>query len=141
MATLKEIILELQDIASKQPSINQILDSGNIYDINNLHDIQPSVFCITQINHIENIGSYMTYNLVLYYVDREKSDGSNRLDIQSMAIQVLSNIINTFLSNNEMYDATMVQYTTFVNSFSWVASGAYATLSINVPIGLCKIEY
>ena len=128
--TLQEIINGFNEISVKQPNIHQYIKSGNIYDLSTERNAKFSVFCVTQGTHTSNIvNGYTTYNLFLYYVDRLKSDGSNKIEIQSVALETLKNIIRTFRNK---YDADIdtADFEVFTERFSELCGGAYATISI-----------
>lgn len=138
--TLKEIIANIEGVAGKQPNINTIVRSGDIYDLNSENNIRYSAFCATQQQHTE-IGDFMNYAFYLYYVDRLTSDGSNKVDIQSHGISTLSNIIRT-LKNNDEYEIGDVVYQPFTQRFESDCAGVYATITISVPLEfICGEDY
>ena len=136
--TLKETINKFLKIARKQPNIGYT-GEGDIYTLNSLPNLEYSVFFVTQQQHNQS-EDVISYNLILYYVDRLTETGDNTLDIQSNGIIMLGNIINTFINENDAdinYDIT---YQTFLHKFSDACAGVYATISVDVPnnIGLCN---
>lgn len=138
--TLIEIINGFNDIALRQPAIQDVLKSGNIYDLNESRNAKFSTFCATQGTHNSNISDgYTNYNFYLYYVDRLKTDESNKLEIQSTGIEVLKNIIRTFQKD---YDCEIdsVEYQVFTERFSEVCAGVYATISVMADDENC-LEY
>lgn len=127
---LKEIIDGFNDIALRQPLINEYIKTGNIYDLSKERTARPSVFCVTQGTHSTNIEEgYSTYNLFLYYVDRLKSDESNKIEIQSAGIETLKNILRVFAKE---YDAeiTTADFDVFTERFTEMCAGVYCTVSI-----------
>lgn len=136
--TLKEIYNAINTIAGKQPNINTILKSGNVYDLNNDGDIRYAAFCASQQQHRQT-ENFLTYNFYLYYVDRLTSDASNKIDIQSTAIQVLANIIRTV---EEEYDIEFndITYQVFTERFSTECAGAYANVGIIIPLDMLCAE-
>ena len=136
--TLKDIIHELEYIAKCQPNINYV-GNGDIYVLNSLPDITYSVFFITQTNHSQSEDT-ITYNLVLYYIDRIFQDNSNALEVQSNAIIEIGNIINIFNENNPScqidYD---IVYNTFYHKFQDYCAGVWANVKIttNNELGVC----
>lgn len=135
--TLKEIFDGLNEIAASQPDINDIVKSGNIYDLNSEREAKYSVFCATQGTHSYDFtNGYNTFNFILYYVDRLQSDGDNKIEVQSTAIETLKNIIRTF-SNKYDVDITTASFEVFTESFSSLCAGAYATIPIEVDDENC----
>lgn len=136
--TLVDIVKEFENIASKQPNINHV-GNGDIYTLNSLPNIDYSVFFVTQTNHQQSENT-ITYNLVLYYIDRLFQDNSNTLEVQSTAILMLGNIINIFNQLNP--DAQIdydVNYTTFTHKFNDYCAGAWADITITTDneLGIC----
>lgn len=135
--TLKQIFDRLNELALKQPSISEVIKSGNVYDLNGMRNAHYAVFCAVQDVHSSDIAnSTNTYNFFLYYIDRLASDKNNKIDIQSTAIETLKNIIHN-LYETEDVEFSSVTYTPFTDSFDSVCAGAYATLGIIVPDDGC----
>lgn len=139
--TLKEIFDAFNELALKQPSISEIIKSGNIYDLNGMRNAKYAVFCAVQDTHsldVEN--SVMNYRFFLYYVDRLSSDKDNKIDVQSTAINTLTNIIRVFA---DKYDAEVlsVDFNPFTDSFDGLGAGAYATINLSVFIDGCKEDF
>lgn len=142
--TLKEIFNALNQIALQQPLVNSVIESGDIYDVNEKADVEFSVFCAVQQTHTLNKDeNVMNYQFVLYYVDRLTNDGSNKIDAQSTGIQVLTNIIKTFENEygDEVEIADAVNYEVFTESFKQLCAGAYATVIIQADIWPCVETY
>lgn len=137
--TLKEIFDALNAIAMRQPNINQYEKSGDVYDLNSDRNAKFGVFCATQAVHTHNFeDGTITYNWYLFVIDRLKSDSSNKIDVQSTAIQSLSNILKTFANEYED-DATITDasYDVFTERFTELCAGAYATVAITVDDNNC----
>lgn len=140
--TLIEVINSFLAIAKNVPNINYV-GQGDIYTLNTLPNIDYGVFYITQVNHQQSENT-IKYNLTLFYVDRQKADGSNKLQIQSNGIYTLGNIINLFFHHNDECEIDGdIQYTTFVQRFVDDCAGVFCTVSIVTDnnIGLCGFEY
>lgn len=138
--TLKQIIKYINDIAAKQPNINHIIESGNIYDLNTDGKIKYSAFCLTQQVHTE-VEGFRTYNFYFFYVDRLLTDNSNKIAVQSAAIETLSNIINTLRQTFEIEINDNINYQVFTQRFASECAGAYTSVSITVPITSCATDY
>lgn len=139
--TLLEIINALNDISIKQPNIYEYIKSGNVYDLNSDRNAKFGVFCCTQGTHTSNVvEGYTTYNLFIYYIDRLKSDDSNKLEIQSVGIETLKNIVRV-LSNKYDIEVSEINFEVFTERFSELCAGAYGTLSIISYEDNCLEEY
>lgn len=129
--TLQEIFNRLNEIALKQPNICEIIDTGNIYDLNSKREAKFGVFCVAQGTHSYDAENALTsFNLILYYVDRLKDNGDNKIQVQSIGIETLKNIVLT-LAQTEDVDISECSFTVFTESFSQLCAGAYATVKIN----------
>ena len=136
--TLLEIINQLNSIAISQPAINEYIKDGNIYSLNEKRNAHYAVFCCVQGTHSYNVAdNLMTYQFILYYVDRLASDKNNKLQVQSTAVQALTNIIKTISEMNDEVEVGSVDFTPFTDSFDGMCCGQYATISISVPADGC----
>lgn len=138
--TLLETIKILEYIASQQPNINGIVESGDIYDLNkDEYQTKYSAFCITQNTH--TIGTeFNIYSFTLFYVDRLTLDKSNKLEIQSTAVEFFSNMLKTINEDWSGLNVETGDITTFTERFTAECAGAYMTFNITTtPESLCKI--
>lgn len=140
--TLLETIKLLEYLASQEPNINSIVDTGDIYDLNKDEYKQKySAFCVQQNPH--NIGEdYSTYSFTLFYVDRLTLDGSNKLDVQSTATQFFQNFLKTLRRQYYNLEATAGKATTFTERFTADCAGAYMTLDVTTPnTSICEMMH
>lgn len=133
---LYETIKWIEDIASTQPNINTIVESGNIYDLNaDEFELKYSAFCISQRTHQRLSKDNMRFNFTMFYVDRLTSDHSNKLDIQSNAVDFFNNILNSIDSSDAHYvDYEYGEINPFTQRFTAECAGAYMDFSIIVPL-------
>lgn len=140
MSNLIQIVTKLKEIAESVPSINTVSDE-NIYDLmNGNRQIKYGCFVISQGTH-RMLDNQMWFSFNLFYIDRLVDNlETNRLQVQSTAIDVLKNIINQFLEETN-FDRTEVAFEVFTERFQDLCAGAYANLSIVVPIDDCYMDY
>lgn len=139
--TLKQLIDALNAIAMEQPAIRTALEKGNIYELNSKRDARFGVFCATQQTHEYNLETaQMDYRFWLYYVDRLKSNESNKIDAQSTAIQVINNILRTLEKEYDV-EVSDIVYTPFTESFSEMCAGQYASVTISVDDDGCVMDF
>lgn len=139
--TLKEITNLINQTAIAQPAINDIIESGNIYDINSERDTRFSAFCATLATPTYNADDDVTnYTFYLYYVDRLTADGTNKIDVQSTGIEVLKNIIRS-ISRNADVEVSDTSFTVFTESFSELCAGCYATVTFSDYGDGCVEDY
>ena len=139
--TLYNIVSILKAIAASQPNIRTTTD-GSVYDALNTNPaVQYDVFHISQTNHRED-ENYDYYGFNLFYISRlEDSLEDNRLQIQSIGKEVLSNIIRT-LCENWSIDYPVITYFPFTQRFNDLCAGVYCSLQLDVPKELwCADDY
>lgn len=138
--TLQETIKTLEYIAINQPNLNNIVESGDIFDLNKEeYEQKYSVFCATQGTHSIGI-DFSTYNFTLFYVDRLTLDKSNKIEIHSTAVQFFQNFLKTIMDKIPSLNVENGEVTTFTERFSAECAGAYMRLNITTPnISLCSI--
>ena len=138
--TLIEVINLLNWIAKNQPNVNGIVETGDVFDLNkDEYQQKYAAFCVTQNTH--NVGEeFTTFSFTLFYVDRLTLDKSNKIEIQSTAVEFFANFIKTVMQKFDNLDWTNGDVTTFTEKFSAECAGAYMTCNITTPNkSLCAI--
>ena len=135
--TLLELIKTMEVIASHQPSIHMVVEN-DIFRLNNKADAKYGVFAFVQGQHSTSIDSnVITYAFALFYVDRLKNDRSNQIEIQSVGIQTLDNIIRQ-LDDLGIYSETSYTFQVFNQRFLDDCAGVFCNVNLSVPVGsLC----
>lgn len=139
--TLYETIDLLKKIALKHPNIGSASE-GNIYEYMNANpSVKYGVFFITQGTHSQD-EMFNHFEFTLFYVDRLVDDmEENRLQIQSIGKEILSNILAFFC---EEFDAECenISFQPFTQRFVDETAGIYSTITIDVPKDvICPEEY
>ena len=139
--TLYETIDLLKKIALKHPNIGSASE-GNIYEYMNANpSVKYGVFFITQGTHSQD-EMFNHFEFTLFYVDRLVDDmEENRLQIQSIGKEILSNILTFFC---EEFDAECenISFQPFTQKFLDLTAGIYSTITIDVPKDvICPEEY
>lgn len=140
MLRLDEIFNALNTIALSQPNIYTTI-SNDVYRINEYGNVRYGVFSCTQSGQHTEDDEYRYYNLNLFVIDRLLDGGENEISIQSNAIEILHNIIQTFVSEYDVDIYGEVRYQSFQQKFLDECAGVYATVSFQVPLDLCTEEY
>lgn len=135
--TLTDTIRLVELVASNQPPIKSII-RNDIFRLNSLPDAKYSVFGWTQGNHSSNQDSFLyTYRFTFFYIDRLTADQSNELEIQSVGIQVLDNVLRLLAEQGIDTDGDW-QFTTFNQRFIDECAGVYCSVGLSVPVnGIC----
>ncbi len=139
--TLTDTIRMIETVAAGQPPVKSIV-RNDIFRLNALPDAKYSVFGWTQGNHTSNAdSSFYVYRFTFFYIDRLTADRKNEIEIQSVGIQVLDNILRT-LADNGAEPTGEWQFTTFNQRFADECAGVFCTVGIEVPVnGLCSDTY
>jgi hypothetical protein len=130
--TLYELIYTIKNIALKQPNV-RTFGEGNIYDILNANpSVEYDAVILTQGTHAQD-DKFNYFNFNLFYVSRLVDNlENNRLQIQSISIGVLSNIVQ-FLS--DAYDIELngnITFNTFTEKFADECAGCYCKITLVV---------
>ena len=140
--TLKEFISMVESIAETQPAINDVVQN-DVYKLNELKDAEYSVFAWQQRQHREEVDFWL-FSFQFFYVDRLTQDSGNELEVQSIALDILSNIILTIINvgDGEIELVDLPYYQPFTQKFKDLCAGAYVTVTFRVPKCLiCSEEY
>ena len=131
--TLKEAIKVIEEVASRQPSVNMIVEN-DVFRLNAKADARYGVFAWLQGQHSTSIDSNtLSLQFTFFYVDRLTEDKSNQLEIQSVGIQTLDNILRKldelglWVSNNYTFQA-------FNQRFLDECAGVFTNVTIDIPI-------
>lgn len=128
--TLLEVINLLNFIAKNQPNVNGIVETGDIYDLNKEEYQQKyAAFCVQQNTHTVT-QDFTTYSFTLFYADRLTLDKSNKIEIQSTAVEFFSNFIKTIMTKFDNLDFTNGEVTPFTERFSAECAGAFMNCRI-----------
>ena len=124
-----------------QPSVKMVVPN-DIFRLNATPEAEYAVFGWTQGQH--SIGaddSYVTYSFTFFYVDRLTEDKGNQLEIQSVGITVLDNIIRTIIQAG-IQVAGSYTFTSFNQRFVDECAGVFCAISLRVPLdSLCEDTY
>lgn len=127
MKNLKDTINLIVKIIKAVPNAGTVF-LNDIYQLNQMQTVNYPAYCLTQQPHIQTEDT-MSFNFTLLYVDRLLDDCSNRIDVQSTAISVLKQIIDTLATQNVLVNSN-VNYTTFNERFNDNCAGAFVDISV-----------
>ena len=138
--TLLELIKTMEVVASHQPSINMVVEN-DIFRLNNKADAKYGVFAFVQGQHSTSIDSnVITYAFTLFYVDRLKNDRSNQIEIQSVGIQTLDNIIRQ-LDELGIYSEQQYSFQVFNQRFLDECAGVFCRVILETAKDQVCPEY
>lgn len=138
--TLSQIVKAIELIAQNQPAINMVVEN-DIFRLNKCPDARYGVFGWTQGQHTAGSDrSLISYTFTFYYIDRLTEDRKNQIEVQSVGITTLYNIVKE-LDARGLYNENY-SFQTFNQRFIDECAGAMVTVVIDVPVdSLCSEEY
>ena len=138
--TLLETIRIMENVAGRQPSVRMIV-RNDIFRMNDAPDRRYGVFAWTQQQHSGTIANdLISYAFSLFYVDRLTHDRRNELEVQSVGIQTLDNIIRRL--NDLGIEAESWTFQTFNQRFTDECAGVWCNVTFQVPVSLvCAEEF
>ena len=139
--TLQEVIKTFEVVASQQPSVNMIVQN-DIFRLNSKSDARYGVVGWIQGQHSTSTDSSMfTYSFTFIYVDRLKHDVSNQIEVQSVGIQTLDNILRK-LDDLGIYISSTYNFQTFNQRFVDECAGVFCNVSLQVPVSsMCSESF
>lgn len=131
--TLFQVVKSLQTIALANPYIENAGD-GSIYNFMNANpSIKYGVFFVSQTTHRED-DYFDWYGFNLFVIDRLVDNlESNRLQIQSIAKEVLGNTIKTFIKKFIGITHGEIRYYPFTERFADLCAGQYCNVEFKIP--------
>lgn len=138
---LQQVIKAFEVVASQQPSVNMIVQN-DIFRLNSVTDARYGVFGWTQGQHSSSLDSSMfTFSFTFFYVDRLMDDMSNQIEVQSVGIQTLDNILKK-LDDLDIYVSSTYTFQTFNQRFLDECAGVFCNVTLQVPVTtMCSEEF
>lgn len=139
--TLQQVIKAFEVVASQQPSVNMIVQN-DIFRLNSKSNARYGVFGWTQGQHSASTDSDLfTYSFTFIYVDRLKNDRSNEIEVQSVGIQTLDNILRK-LEDFDIFVSSSYSFQTFNQRFLDECAGVFCNVSLQVPVSsICSESF
>lgn len=139
--TLQQVIKLFEVVASQQPSVNMIVQN-DIFRLNEKPDARYGAFGWTQGQHsASSDSSLFNYSFTFFYVDRLKHDLSNQIEVQSVGIQTLDNILRE-LDELGIYISSTYSFQTFNQRFVDECAGVFCTVTLQTPVlNLCSESF
>ena len=139
--TLSDTIRLIEVTAAGQPPVKSII-RNDIFRLNSLPDAKYAAFGWTQGNHSTNAeSSFYTFRFTFFYIDRLTADKRNQVEIQSVGIQVLDNLIRTLVEQGIIAENPYT-FTTFNQRFLDECAGVFTQVALQVPLSeICAETY
>lgn len=139
--TLKTITSLIESIASKQPAVNMIV-RNDVFRLNACPSARYGTFAWLQRQHLASVDSnVIRYGFTFFYVDRLTSNHDNEVEIQSVGVQVLDNIIRELDARGVYADGEYI-FQSFNQRFADECAGVFVTVNLAVPLDfVCYEEF
>ena len=137
--TFAQFVERLKAVALSQPSVRTVVEN-DVFRLNALPSVEYGVFAFTQGQHNANLDTAVTtYTMTLFYVDRLTEDAGNEVEVQSVGMDTLRNIIATLADD---FGITAWTINTFNQRFTDLCAGVFATVAVSIPFDYtCADDY
>lgn len=132
--TLLETIRAIEDAAAMQPSIAMIVEN-DVFRLNSYADARYGVFAWTQGRHrVDPVTpDFIRYQFTFFYVDRLRNDIANQVEIQSVGIETIENVLRILRDGG--LDPETYEFTTFNQRFADECAGVFCSVVLLTDIG------
>lgn len=137
--TLFDVIQVIERIAAAQPTVNMIVEN-DVWKLNAEPSAEYGVFAFRQSEHTTSTDSALiSYGFEFYYIDRLTNDMSNQIEVQSVGVQTLDNIVRS-LEAEGIYVGDY-RFMPFYQKFADECSGAICYITLGAErTTLCEVE-
>lgn len=136
--TLSEVIRAIEDAAALQPAVNMIVEN-DVFRLNSYPDAKYGVFAWVQGRHRGNGGDdFIRYNFTLYYVDRLRADIRNQVEVQSVGMSVIGNVLR--MLEDKGITAETYEFQPFNQRFADECAGVYCSAVLIADVDLTCAE-
>lgn len=138
---LFNLVQIVERVAMSQPAVRTIV-RDDIFKINSRPDVKYGVFAWQQGSHeIGEEGDGIRWQFTFFYADRLTANGDNYLEVESVGVEVLANIVKQ-LRDTYGFGIDSVVATPFRQRFADECAGVYASVRIETPADdLCADDY
>lgn len=139
--TLLQVVKAVELTAMNQPSVNMIVEN-DVFRLNEKADAKYGVFAFVQGQHTSTLdSSFINFAFTFFYVDRLKNDLSNQLEVQSVGIETLDNILR-LLDEKGIFVESQYTFQVFNQRFLDECAGVFCNVTLSVPVGyLCPESF
>ena len=127
---LLQLIRTIEGVAASQPPVRSIVRS-DVFRLNALPDARYGVFAWLQGEHrADTETDLMHYSFTFFYVDRLTFDKRNEVEVQSVGMEVLENVLLALEAHGVWADEHT--FRTFNQRFSDECAGVYCSVTLEV---------
>ena len=137
---LLQVIRAIERVAAQQPAVGSIV-RNDIFRLNACPSVKYGVFAWLQGEHrTQPDGDFTEFNFTLFYVDRLTFDKKNEVQIQSVGIETLENILLALEARGIF--AQEHTFRTFNQRFADECAGVFCNVILEVPKNaLCADDF
>lgn len=126
--TLYTLIHTLKNISKSHALVNEF-GEGDVYEYMNSGEHKyPCVFLT--ISTVLTDTTSTNYNFTLFYIDRLTDDSDNKVNVQSMGISIIKQIVSKLISEEPVLETSSIECTPFTEKFADYCGGAFATITV-----------
>ena len=118
----------MKNISKSHALVNEF-GEGDVYEYMNSGEHKyPCVF-LTMSTVLTDTTS-TNYNFTLFYIDRLTDDSDNKVNVQSMGISIIKEIVSKLISEEPVLETSSIECTPFTEKFADYCGGAFATITV-----------
>jgi hypothetical protein len=132
--TLLEVIRSIEIAARRQPAVRMVVQN-DIFRLNTIADARYGVFAWTQGRHRSDATApdWVRYSFTLFYVDRLRNDIANQVEVQSVGMDVLQNVLR--ILRDAGIEPESYEFQTFNQRFADECAGVYCSVVLLAEAG------
>ena len=132
------LIRTLKSLSLTHSLVNDYAE-GDVYEYMNsgMHKY-PCVFMT--MNNITSDSESTNYNFTMFYIDRLISDGSNKINVQSIGVQVIKQILSKLFDIYPEIEISSTEYTPFTEKFADDCAGVFCQISLSDELDAASYE-
>jgi hypothetical protein len=92
------------------------------------------------MNNITSDSESTNYNFTMFYIDRLISDGSNKINVQSIGVQVIKQILSKLFDIYPEIEISSTEYTPFTEKFADDCAGVFCQISLSDELDAASYE-
>lgn len=138
---LTQAIYFIEEAAAAQPNVETIV-RNDVFRLNSRNDVKYGVFAWLQGEHSTDSDSgLMDYSFTFFYVDRLRGDRANEIEIQSVGIETIENVIRR-IEDSGLFSAGTYSFTTFNQRFHDDCAGVFCRVRLEAAKNsVCLNDY
>lgn len=132
------LLRTLKSLSNTHSLVNDYAE-GDVYEYMNsgMHKY-PCVFMT--MNNITSDSESTNYNFTMFYIDRLISDGSNKINVQSIGVQVIKQILSKLFDIYPEIEISSTEYTPFTEKFADDCAGVFCQISLSDELDAASYE-